>query len=63
MPRIKKILTQEEFEDVCKAKGMNSLEITKRYDNYLMLLSNGFFDRTASEVGANIKQEDLEEWK
>jgi len=53
---IKKQLTQEEFEAVCrKNKVTNSLEISRRWSNYLKFVSNGLWDRTANEVGATIK--------
>lgn len=59
---IKRKLTREDFELLCQCKGItNTLEISRRWDNYLMFLSNGHFDRTASEVGANINPKDFED--
>lgn len=58
--RIKGKMSGEEFENVCRNKGIfNTFEISKRYTNYLMTY-NGMNDgRTSHEVGANIKEEDI----
>lgn len=60
--RIQGKMTNEEFENVCKNKGItNTFEISKRYDNYLMSYKGMNDGRTLHEVGANIREEDLYE--
>jgi len=59
---IKKILTDEEFRNVCINKGItNTYEIVKRYQNYLMAFRGMNDGRTSHEVGANVREEDLNE--
>ncbi len=55
---IKKPMTAEEFANVCNnCEIYNTFEIYRRWCNYKMFLKNGHFDRSAIEVGSNIKEE------
>lgn len=62
MSRIKGRMTLEEFDNVCRNKGINTkVEIIQRHQNYLMTY-NGLNDgKSAKDVGATVIEEDLYE--
>jgi hypothetical protein len=64
MERIK-IESFEEFKNVCKNcnEDMTMKEIICRWENYRMFKKTTKDGRTSHEVGANIKEIDLQDYK
>lgn len=60
--RIKEKMDFDTFRNVCENKGITDfIEIKKRWDNYTMAFGGLSDGRTSHEVGAGIKEEDLED--
>ena len=63
MSRISGQLTFDEFKNVCKNvnEDMCIKEIMQRWQNYLMFKETVKDGRASHEVGANVREEDLDE--